>query len=645
MGCVHPRTPDLGHGNMAVEQGPRRKMGKLAKSEGGNIMYLTAGLLIPLIATIGAGVDLGQAYMAKSRLQQACDAGVLAGRKNMAEGSFDADARTAAVNMFNTNYPTGIYESSGITFTPSQRGVAEVTGSATATIRTVIMRIFGKETFDLTVNCTAKLEISNADVMFVLDTTGSMSTVNSGDTVSRIAALRTEVMAFYDTLQAASAGDARIRYGFVPYSLTVNVRDVLEPGWVTTSQTIPSRSGQWVQTSSSGPTTNNPSWSGYSSWSNTGVVVNGATSGNCSSQPTPTPNPQVTNGAPTAGGGTSGTSPRTVTTTSTVRQTETSFQNVWSSSACRQQRRTRTRDVVTTSSVTEEWRYTYRDITVDTTALAAGEAVSLPSGVRGADVTETWNGCIMERDTVAFDDAVAPPPGTFDLDIDLTPTNDATRWRMMLPAWVHARASNVNTSPQTRPTLTTTTDFASYETRGGDGDACPAPASRLRAYPAADRGLMQAYVNSLQPRGFTYHDAGMAWGARLISPTGMYAADNATAPNGSPISRHILFMTDGEMNPEPGAYSLQGMEILMNRVGSNNDAELTRRHNARFIHLCNEAKARNITVWVVAFGTALNNEMRACASGDKAYQANNAAQLRTQFQAIAQQITRLRLSE
>ncbi len=60
---------------------------------------------------------------------------------------------------------------------------------------------------------------------------------------------------------------------------------------------------------------------------------------------------------------------------------------------------------------------------------------------------------------------------------------------------------------------------------------------------------------------------------------------------------------------------------------------------------CDAAKARNITVWVVSFGTSLSADMQACASGDKAYQASNNAQLRTQFQAIAQQITRLRLSE
>ena len=54
-------------------------MRRLRTETAGNVMYLTAGMLLPILATIGAGVDLGQAYMAQSRLQQACDAGVLAG--------------------------------------------------------------------------------------------------------------------------------------------------------------------------------------------------------------------------------------------------------------------------------------------------------------------------------------------------------------------------------------------------------------------------------------------------------------------------------------------------------------------------------------------------------------------------------------
>lgn len=624
-------------------------IGKLRRDARGNIMYLTAGLIVPIIATVGSGVDLGQAYMAKTRLQQACDAGVLAGRRSMAEGNFTTAASTAATNMFNANYPTGIYDSTGISFSPSQRGASEVTATANATIQTVIMHMFGKETFALSVNCTAKLEISNADIMFVLDTTGSMSATNAGDAVNKITALRTEVMAFFDTVAGAQSGDAQIRYGVMPYSSNVNVGRLLYTAnttWIANDLTIPSRIGAWVQTGTTGPTTTNGSWSSYSSWANTGVLVSGRTSSNCSSAAAPATT--ITNGTPTVTTSTSGTNPQTTTTTSVVTQTETSYQNIWSSGACRQQRRTRTRTATTVSSVTREFRYTYRMINYNTSAvLPSGGTMTAPTGALGANVTASWNGCILERDTVAFDDAATLPAGVHDLDIDTLPSSSATRWRVFLPQITHPRASSPSTSQSPSPAdVVTTSDYPAYTAHSAGGwDACPTQAMKLTAMTSANRSTFNTYINSLNPIGGTYHDVGMVWGTRFISPSGIFAAENATAPNGMPISRHIIFMTDGDMAPNAGIYGFQGEEYLHGRVGSTNSTELIARHNRRLNEACSAAKSRNITVWVVSFGTALTPQLQACASGDKAYQASNNAQLRSNFQAIAQQITRLRLSE
>src|SRR3546814_4366782 len=71
----------------------------------------------------------------------------------------------------------------------------------------------------------------------------------------------------------------------------------------------------------------------------------------------------------------------------------------------------------------------------------------------------------------------------------------------------------------------------------------------LTTMTADDRETFEDYVESLQPLGGTYHDVGMVWGARLLSPTGLFADENATAPNELPLSRLIVFMTDGAMAP------------------------------------------------------------------------------------------------
>ena len=653
------------HGTAQSKVGESMKQGsflkRLRRDQTGNVMYLTAGLLVPIMATIGSGVDLGQAYMAKSRLQQACDAGVLAGRKAMAENDFDADAQTAADNMFQFNYPEGIYDSTGVTFTPTQRSNTEVTANATATVNTVIMHMFGKESFNLAVNCTAKLEISNADIMFVLDVTGSMSNTNSGDTVNRITALRTETMAFFDTIMGAEAGDSQIRIGVVPYSTNANVGGILRaanPSWLSDNLTLPSREANF-DTIDPPETSTDPApvWSsvsGFSTWTNTGVTMSGRNSSNCSSTPlspeytTSTTRPGFPQTTTNTTNGSNGST--TTTTTVTTEYNALRFRWRWSSNACREQSAPGVRRSVDVSTETNNppyqvFRdYTYKNRTFNVRPLINGTAMNLPLGTAGASVSLSYDGCILERDTVAFDDAVATiPAAAYDIDIDLLPTSEATRWHALVPKIGYARSSNMNNSGQSpSPTnLTTTNNWVSMSTNVN----CPAAAMKLTTMTSANRSTFQTYLNTLQPTGATFHDVGMVWGARLISPTGLFAAQNTSAPNGSAISRHIIFMTDGEPNPDGETLSMHGYEQLMQRIGTNDHNEKIRRHNRRWMHICDQAKSRNITVWTVSFGTALTTEMRNCASGDKSFQANNAAQLRAQFQAIAQQITRLRLSE
>ena len=63
-------------GNQA--QGSLRR---LLRDSAGNALPLMAAALVPLLAMVGGGIDMGRSYLAQSRLQQACDAGVLAARK------------------------------------------------------------------------------------------------------------------------------------------------------------------------------------------------------------------------------------------------------------------------------------------------------------------------------------------------------------------------------------------------------------------------------------------------------------------------------------------------------------------------------------------------------------------------------------
>ena len=535
------------------------------------------------------------------------------------------------------------------------------------------MQIFDFDEFDLAVSCAAKLEISNADVMMVLDVTGSMAQTNVGDTTNRITALKDATMDFFDTLTGAEMGDGRLRFGVVPYSSSANVGSILyakNPSWLSDNVLLPSRTpvfkvvwGNATSEQSAEYTDGNTTHGNYSNVS----TVNGQTSSTCGNLEPPSDTTPTPSGSPNSNQTAQyvdGNGNRITTYDTNQTYTYYNYRYTWSDSRCRLQRRVATFARTYTTTVTEtptqsfDNKYTYQDRVFDVSQAKAGSAIETDTGDSGATVSNTWGGCVMERGTEPFGPTDAAPADAHDMDVDTAPTSDDdTKWKVLIPQIAFPRASSPGSTPSTTGSITvnsssvssstsTNGSWQNYSRYWSNGwGVCPVAAMKLTTQTASDRSSFNTYIQSLQPLGGTYHDAGMVWGVRLLSPDGMFADENSTAPNNRPISRHIVFMTDGQMAPNMGNLSFQGYEWLMKRVGGTSDSNLTTRHNNRFAQLCEKAKAKNITVWVVSFGVSLNSSLTNCATPGKAYQANNAAQLNENFQAIARQISKLRLSQ
>ncbi len=639
----------------------------------GNAFMLTAAAIIPVIGFVGSAVDIGRAYMAQLRLQQACDAGVLAGRRAMAGGQYDDAAKDEANKMFNFNFPEAKYGASAILFSSQALNASDVAGQASAVLPTELMFMFGKDQFRLSADCTAKLEISNVDVMLVLDVTGSMSSTNSGDSVNRITALKDATMDFFDTLTNADVGDGRIRFGVVPYSSSANVGAILytkNPAWLSNSVILPSRTPvfkvTWGNASSEQSEEYTDGSTSYGSWSNVSTA-NGHNSSSCGDLEPPADTTPSTNGSPQSNQTAQyvdGDGNRITTYDTNQQYRYYNYRYTWSGNRCRLQRRVATFTRTYTTTVTEEPiqtfdnKYTYQDRVFDVSEAKAGTPIVTDTGDAGTNVSYTWGGCVMERATTAFDEDDTAPSGALDMDIDLVPdADDDTQWKVLIPQIAFPRASSPSGKPSTTGSINVNSSSVSsdsstngswqrYSKYWSNGwGVCPAAAMKLTTMTASDRGTFQTYINSLQPLGGTYHDAGMVWGARLLSPTGLFADENATAPNDRPISRHIVFMTDGDMAPNMGNLTFQGYEHLMKRVGGTTDSQLRDRHNNRFTQLCRSARQRGITIWVVSFGIGSNANLNSCASSGEAFEADNAAELNEQFQAIARQISKLRLSQ
>lgn len=194
------------------------------------MLILSAAFMIPLLALIGSSIDIGRGYVARSRMQQACDAASLAGRWAFSQGQTSSSATSEALKFFNFNFKQGAFGTDPftptVTVTGSTTKVVQV--SAATTLRQGVMGIFGFQPMRVAATCTAEQDFVNTDIVLVLDTTGSMADkATSADTQTKIQALRSAVLALYDQLapiqnQLAAAG-MRLRFSVVPYSSTVNV--------------------------------------------------------------------------------------------------------------------------------------------------------------------------------------------------------------------------------------------------------------------------------------------------------------------------------------------------------------------------------------------------------------------------------------
>jgi len=497
----------------------------------------------------------------------------------------------------------------------------------------------------LTVTCEARYDVADTDIMFVLDTTGSMACLTSDGTAgcsqpvvsytrpvidgapgyggtigyhteersgSKIAGLRQAVLNFYDTLAAAVDPATHLRYGFVTYTSTVNAGyaiAALSPAYLVDSWTYNSR--VLVDENNGSATTTaytNTSQATCYSWAGRNPSA-GYTAAGTATWTT------INSWSPASGG----------TCTATVQP----LKRTWS----------------------------YQKVQFDTRQYKLGAAVPDLTKIDGS--TSRWQGCIEERDTTqssSFDYSNLPP----DLNPDLVPTSDGTRWRPMWPDVVYYRGNTSSstywgTSTNPAGDSTSTTQLGQYtaldmpQNISAGYVSCGKPVQRLRVMTRSD---VSAYVNApdFVPQGGTYHDTGMIWGTRLLSPTGLFAGDTAAWPGRNPPKRYIVFMTDGDMSPSKCLYGMYGIENYDKRVTNlsytSNCRATTQldNHNARFLAACASAKARNISIFVVGFGQTLTTQLTQCASPGQAFYAADNAALNAAFQTIAKRVAMLRLS-
>jgi Flp pilus assembly protein TadG len=220
-------------------------MHALKKDVTGNTLLFVGAGMLPVMGAIGAAVDMSRIHLVRNRMQQACDAGALAGRRKMTGQVITQADKDEAVRFFRFNFPDKSMGTEPMSadgsgdnkITVALNSKKQIGMSATTELPTTVMQVFGEDKTRVTVKCEGEEYYVNTDVMLVLDTTGSMNCTLADSTTaacpitektnSKMSALRTAVKQLYADLRPVQENlegkNLRLRVGFVQYASTVNV--------------------------------------------------------------------------------------------------------------------------------------------------------------------------------------------------------------------------------------------------------------------------------------------------------------------------------------------------------------------------------------------------------------------------------------
>jgi Flp pilus assembly protein TadG len=174
---------------------------RLRRQQRGATAVLFAVALTGLVGTVGLTVDIARVFAAKSAFTAATEAASLAGAQALLQTGATQTTVSAAVTSWNSAYPPANVTITGTTTTlscvtatanlPSCSGTNPnaVNVSQTGSVSTHFLKSFGFPSFSLAATSAAAKaggQGTPMNVMFVLDSTGSMNTADTGCTISGI---------------------------------------------------------------------------------------------------------------------------------------------------------------------------------------------------------------------------------------------------------------------------------------------------------------------------------------------------------------------------------------------------------------------------------------------------------------------------
>ncbi|HLZ66959.1 MAG TPA: TadE/TadG family type IV pilus assembly protein [Aliidongia sp.] len=285
------------------------------------------------------------------------------------------------------------------------------------------------------------------------------------------------------------------------------------------------------------------------------------------------------------------------------------------------------------------------------------------------DVTG-WTGCVVERQSTFATVAAAPTPAAaanaVALDLD-TPVSGSSNNYLTAYHWP-------NNGHATTPVLLDWTAATIFKgpyhdgfTAPGPNQSCPTPVVPLTnnlqpllnsiGADASGNGIINSGLQDWQ-NGGTIGSIGMAWGYRLLSPNGPYAAAAAETVsnwNAAPWQKAVVLMTDGVNNLNKNNAIAGGKIADYNGAPTNQQPPDVPTVDKQEEAVCDALKAQNVIIYTVYLNSGSPNTppvLVYCAGtvpgvGDTSYSytAQNQAALYAAFDSIANSLTKLRVTK
>lgn len=185
---------------------------RFIRSDRGAVAPLIGISTLVLIGCVGIAVDVGRSGLVKARLVDALDAAGLAVGARIGTPDFTAEAIRYVNANFKANYASATVTNVVATANDSKTVISL---TATATMPTSFMRLFGQTDVTVTARSEVTRETNGLEVVLALDNTGSMA--------GSIGSLKNAANSLVNTLFGADTVATNLFIGLVPFSDIVNV--------------------------------------------------------------------------------------------------------------------------------------------------------------------------------------------------------------------------------------------------------------------------------------------------------------------------------------------------------------------------------------------------------------------------------------